>query len=416
MFKTFIPFIFLLFFLLLDWYVFQALKTISGSWNGATSRRVFVIYWSISVLSIGLIIYFFLFDVTARSHITRNYLFAIIACIFFAKFISGFFFLIDDMRRMLQFLASFFVPALKPSASEEGISRSVFFSWMGFITGGGILGSLLYGFGNKYRYTVKNVHLSFIDLPKAFKGFKIVHISDIHCGSFNDTLAVQRGIDLINQQNADLILFTGDLVNYSANEMYPYISMFKSLQSRYGVWATLGNHDYGFPKIGVYEDIKEMHMKNASEVEKIHDQLGWKLLRNANFTIEKDDDRLAVIGVDNISARAGFPSYGNLERAYRGIEHIPFKILMSHDPSHWNAEVTNAYHNIQLTLSGHTHGMQFGLEIPGFRWSPVKYIYKQWAGLYKEKNQHLYVNRGFGFIGYPGRVGILPEITVLELV
>jgi len=416
MFRTFIPLLFLAFFILLDWYVFQALKTISGSWNISTSRRVFIVYWIISFLSITLIIYLFLFGNTARSHIMRNYLFAIMACIFFAKFLSGLFFLIDDLRRMLQYLTSFIVPSLKPQSSGEGITRSVFFSWVGFVTGGGLLGSLLYGFGNKYRYTVRNVRLNFEELPKAFKGLKIVHISDIHSGSFNDAAAVQRGIDLINQQNADLILFTGDLVNYEASEMNPYLSIFKTLKANFGVWATLGNHDYGFHKSGVSHNIKALHMKNASEVEQIHHQLGWKLLRNENITIEKENAQLSIIGVENISSRAGFPSYGNLPKAIQGTEHIPFKILMTHDPSHWNAEVTRSYQNIQLTLSGHTHGMQFGFEIPGFKWSPVKYIYKQWAGLYQENNQKLYVNRGFGFIGYPGRVGILPEITVIELV
>ncbi|MFN5335151.1 MAG: metallophosphoesterase [Bacteroidota bacterium] len=416
MFKMMIPLLFLLFFILLDWYVFQALKVVSGSWNSHTVRRINIGYWIVSIVSIGLIVYFIFFGSAARSHIMRNYLFAVVACIFFAKFISGFFFLIDDFRRLIQYFGAFFIPALKPQSANEGISRSVFFSWMGFVTGGGLLGSLLYGFGNKYRYAVRNVHLSFENLPNVFKGLKIVHISDIHSGSFTDPQAVQRGVHLINQQNADLILFTGDLVNYDASEMYPYISMFKSLSSRYGIWSTLGNHDYGFHKGGSSEDMKALHMKNALEVENIHNQLGWKLLRNENIIIEKDNHQLAIIGVENISARSGFPSYGNLEKAYQGIDHIPFKILMSHDPSHWNAEVTKSYHDIQLTLSGHTHGMQFGFEIPGFRWSPVKYIYKQWAGLYQDKNQKLYVNRGFGFIGYPGRVGILPEITVLELV
>jgi predicted MPP superfamily phosphohydrolase len=159
-----------------------------------------------------------------------------------------------------------------------------------------------------------------------------------------------------------------------------------------------------------------MHMKNAQAVADMHRQLGWKLLRNDSAIIEKDTHQLAIIGVENTSARIGFPSYGNLTQASQSVAHIPFKILMTHDPSHWNAEVTSNFKNIPLTLSGHTHGMQFGFEIPGFRWSPVKYMYKQWAGLYHENEQKLYVNRGFGFIGYPGRVGILPEITVIELV
>ena len=358
-----------------------------------------------------------IFGADARANLSRNYIFALVASIFFAKFLSGVFFLIDDLRRILQYMASWFIPSLLPNdTSDSTISRSVFFSWMGFVTGGGLLGSLIYGFGNKYRYTVRNIKMKDDNLPAAFKGYKIVHISDIHSGSFTDPHAVQKGIDLINRQEADLILFTGDLVNYTASEMEPYIPIFKQLKGKYGTISVLGNHDYGFPRGQTKSDITEMHMANAYEIQKTHNVLGWKLLRNESLTLSKDDDHIAIIGVENISARSGFPSYGDLSKAYEKAKHIPFKILLSHDPSHWDAEVTSYFKDIQLTLSGHTHGMQFGFEIPGFKWSPVKYIYKQWAGLYHKKDQKLYVNRGFGFIGYPGRVGILPEITVIELV
>ena len=417
MLRFILPWLFLIFFLLLDFYVFQALKVVSFSWSNGTSRKVFTAYWCISFLSIGLIIWFFLFGSEHRSHIMRNYLFAVVACLFLAKFISGIFFLIDDIRRMLQYMASFFIPSLKADdAAGGGISRSVFLSWMGFVTGGGLLGSLIYGFGNRYRYSVKKIRLRLENLPAVFKGYKIVHISDIHSGSLTDFAAVQRGIELINREEADLILFTGDLVNYTAKEMDPYVPLFQKLKGKNGTISILGNHDYGFPKRQADTDILELHMANAYEIEKIHNALGWKLLRNDSVSITKGEDQIAIIGVENISARAGFPSYGDLTKAYEKSKNIPFKILMSHDPSHWNAEVTTNFQDIQLTLSGHTHGMQFGLEIPGFKWSPVKYIYKQWAGLYQENHQNLYVNRGFGFIGYPGRVGILPEITVMELV
>jgi predicted MPP superfamily phosphohydrolase len=407
--------IFLFVIILLDLYVYQALKTVSSQAGSKASRWVFFIYWTISFVSIGCMLVILFSSYESWHKLLRTYLFATIIGLFLAKFLSGIFLLVDDLRRCFQYLGSFWIPALKPSGDQSGISRSVFMSWIGLITGGGLFTSLLYGFGNKYKYTVKNIPLSFKSLPKAFKGFKIVHISDIHSGSFTDIKAVQKGIDLINQQNADLILFTGDLVNYQSMEMEPYIDMFKSLKASHGVYSILGNHDYGFPNKEKSFDIKSMHLTNANAVASVHERLGWKLLRNDNVLIENEGVSIAVLGLENISAKVGFPSYGNLKKAYSGSENIPFKILMTHDPSHWESEVTSAFKEIPLTLSGHTHGMQFGVELPGFRWSPVKYVYKQWAGLYRNDQQHLYVNRGFGFIGYPGRVGILPEITVIEL-
>jgi predicted MPP superfamily phosphohydrolase len=371
-------------------------------------------YWSVCLVSVGFFLSLIITGFESWHKLLRTYLFAGIIGLFIAKFISGLFFLIDDLRRVFQYVGSSWVPIWKKEVDNGGISRSAFISWMGFITGGSLFTTLLYGFGNKYKYTLKNIRLSFENLPKSFHGFRIIHISDIHSGSFTDINAVKKGIDLINRQEADLILFTGDLVNQKADEMEPFIEIFSSLRATHGVYATLGNHDYGFPKRGE-EDIRQLHLKNAAEVEEVHQRMGWKLLRNTHIVLEKNQEKIAVIGVENISAKSGFPSYGKLKPAIEGINDIPFKILMSHDPSHWNAEITEGFPEIDLTLSGHTHGMQFGVEIPGFRWSPVKYIYKQWAGLYEEKKQKLYVNRGFGFIGYPGRVGILPEITLIEL-
>jgi hypothetical protein len=229
---------FLVFFILLDVYVFLALQTISAGWHTVIVRRVFVVYWMISLLSVALIIYFTLYSSAGGAHLMRNYLFAFVACLFIAKLIAGLFFLMDDFRRIIQYLASFVFPALHSGQPGQGISRSVFFSWMGFVTGGGLLGSLVYGFGNKYRYKVKNIPLHFKTLPDAFRGFRIVHISDIHSGSFTDSEAVRKGIEMINRQKPDLILFTGDLVNYEAGEMKPYLSIFQSLRAEHGIWAT----------------------------------------------------------------------------------------------------------------------------------------------------------------------------------
>jgi predicted MPP superfamily phosphohydrolase len=239
-----------------------------------------------------------------------------------------------------------------------------------------------------------------------------VHISDIHSGSFNNKPAVQKGIDKILKEKPDIILFTGDLVNDKAIEMTDYMDVFRQLKAPMGVYSTLGNHDYGDY---ARWDTPQEKSANLSRLKQVHAELGWKLLMNEHIVFEKNNEKFALLGVENWSAKGNFPKYGRLSEAYKGTEKIPFKILMSHDPSHWDGEVKMKYSDIDLMLAGHTHGMQFGIEIPGFRWSPVQYMYKQWAGLYTDGLQKLYINRGYGFIGYPGRVGILPEITVITL-
>ncbi|HUP12203.1 MAG TPA: metallophosphoesterase, partial [Niastella sp.] len=303
-------------------------------------------------------------------------------------------------------------PAATVAQSGVGISRSVFMSWLGLAVGGTVFGTLVYGFGNKYRYQVNRLRMSFKNLPGAFKGMRIVHISDIHSGSFTDKEAVEKGIKKILKEKPDMILFTGDLVNDRATEMAEYIDVFSKLNAPLGVYSTLGNHDYGdYVKWDSHDAKKE----NLEQLKQVHKQMGWRLLMNEHVVLEKGNDRIALLGIENWSAKGNFGRYGKMEEAYPGSEQYAFKILMSHDPSHWDAEVRQKYGDIDLTLAGHTHGMQFGLELPGFRWSPVQYMYKQWAGLYESGDQKLYVNRGYGFIGYPERVGILPEITVIEL-
>ncbi|MBN8789944.1 MAG: metallophosphoesterase, partial [Terrimonas sp.] len=226
--------------------------------------------------------------------------------------------------------------------------------------------------------------------------------------------AVAHGIDMIMKQGADIILFTGDLVNDHVDEMNEYTDIFSKLSAPMGVFSTLGNHDYGDYRVWPSAEIKAQNLERLKQLQK---DMGWRLLMNEHVPLEKNGQQIALLGIENWGAKANFPKYGKLDRAYAGTEKYPFKILMSHDPSHWDAEVrTEAYKDIDLMLSGHTHGMQFGVEVPGFKWSPVQYVYKQWAGLYEEAAQKLYINRGYGFIGYPGRVGILPEITVIELV
>ena len=399
----------------IDFYVFQVVKMLCQGSSSRTKTVIFTTYWTVSI---GIIIFFLFlpFLNTERwPKNLRNYLFATIVGFFFAKLLASVFFLVDDLRRVIQWAVGkiFFRNTEGEGQMTEGISRSIFLSWVGMGVGGSLISSLLYGFTNKYNYHIRRIPLSFPNLPTAFRGLKIVQISDIHSGSFDDKKAVEKGVQLILDLRPDLILFTGDLINDRATEMLGYEDVFSRLKAPMGVFSTLGNHDYGdYVK---WPD-RAARDQNIEDLKKIQAGLGWRLLMNEHVVLEKQGQEIVLIGIENWSSKARFPKYGKMSKAYPGAEKYPFKILMSHDPSHWNAEVRPLYADIDLTLSGHTHGMQFGIEVPGFKWSPVKYVYDQWAGLYEEGKQKLYVNRGYGFIGYPGRVGILPEITLIELV
>jgi predicted MPP superfamily phosphohydrolase len=402
------------FMILLDFYVFQSLKTVSGPAGSRTRSILYYSYWVISVGSIVTLLILPYLHFEHQAKVVRTTLFAIIAGLFFSKLIAAVFFLVDDIRRGIQWVAGklFFSNTEGETQQGDGISRSVFLSWAGFIFGGSLFATLIHGFGNKYKYQVKRIPLSFSNLPASFRGLKIIHISDIHSGSFTDKKAVEKGVDKILKENADLILFTGDLVNNTSDEMDEYMDVFSRLKAPMGVYSTLGNHDYGDY---VHWKSPEEKKANLERLKQVHAELGWRLLMNEHVILEKGGDKIALLGIENWSNKARFPKYGDMSKAYAGSEPYPFKILMSHDPSHWEAQVVPGYGDVDLMLAGHTHGMQFGVEIPGFKWSPVQYVYPQWAGLYEKASQKLYVNRGYGFIGYPGRVGILPEITVLEL-
>jgi predicted MPP superfamily phosphohydrolase len=263
----------------------------------------------------------------------------------------------------------------------------------------------------KYAYRVINHTLYFHDLPTAFDGFKLVQISDVHAGSLNNPRAVQKGIDLINRQQPDLFVFTGDLVNNKAEEVKPYISHFAQIKAPYGQFSVLGNHDYGDYVKWEHETAKR---KNLEQLKKYHAAIGFRLLLDEHITIQKDGEQIQLLGVENWGL--GFGERGDLQKALEGTSKADFKILLSHDPSHWEAQVKKHPSKIHLTLAGHTHGMQFGIEAFGIKWSPVQFRYKHWAGIKEENGRYLNVNRGFGFIGFSGRVGIWPEITVIELV
>lgn len=400
--------------LLLDFYVFQAVKTVSLHFQERTKSIILLGYWGISLLTLAALLSFPYVQSLQTSKVFRNYVFAILVGLFFAKLVGTVFFLVDDLRRGSLFLLSKVLPDAGARFLNEGVAipRSGFLSWLGLGLGGGLFGTLLYGFSNKYNYQVKKVRLVFSNLPKAFDGLRIVQVSDIHSGSFQNKPAVNHGVDMILSQKADLILFTGDLVNDRADEMQDYMDVFNRVKAPMGVFSTLGNHDYGdyvsWPSAQAKAD-------NLERLKMVHRQLGWRLLMNEHVMLEKGGAQIALLGIENWGAKGRFPKYGKMELAYPGTEKAPFKILMSHDPSHWDAQVRTNYPDIDLMLAGHTHGMQFGIENPYFKWSPVQWMYKQWAGLYEEGTQKLYVNRGYGFIGYPGRVGVLPEITVFEL-
>lgn len=401
--------------ILLDIYIFMAIKSITHSATSKIRMIIYAAYWVVAVIAVFGFLLFIFTGAEFLPKSIRTYLFATILAFVFGQMITSVFLLADDMRRLIQWAAgrAFFQNTEVAQMNNDGISRSVFLSWLGLAAGGTLMGSLIYGFSNKYNYTVKRVKVTFDNLPPAFKGLKIVHFSDVHSGSFMNKRAVIHGVEKIITQNADIIIFSGDLVNDRATEMKDYMDVFSKVKAPMGVYSTFGNHDYGEYVRWPYQGVTKA--QNLINLAKVHEDLGWKLMMNEHVELERDGQKIALIGIENWSAKARFPKYGDMKKAYAGTEGYPFKILISHDPSHWDAQVRPEYPDVDLTLSGHTHGMQFGVDIPGFKWSPVQYLYKEWDGLYGGGKQKLYVNPGFGFIGYPGRVGILAEITVIEL-
>jgi hypothetical protein len=273
--------------------------------------------------------------------------------------------------------------------------------------------SLIYGMvKGAHKYQVRSLNLKLKNLPSSFEGLKIVQISDVHSGSFYDKEAVRKGVQLIIDQKPDIVFFTGDLVNNDASELVDYLDVFSQIKAPLGIFSVLGNHDYGDYKYCHYEVEKKANLERLKNLQK---QMGWKLLMDEHVLVEKNGSEIGIIGIQNWGAKGRFPKYGDLKKATTGTENLPVKLLLSHDPSHWEAQVLTDFQDIDVMFAGHTHGMQFGIEIPGLKWSPVQYMYKQWAGLYEQNGQQLYVNRGFGFIGYPGRVGIWPEVSVFTL-
>lgn len=336
-----------------------------------------------------------------------NFFVGLVFTIFVTKLFFAVFWLLEDLSRIIQWSFG------QITNSKQGWpSRRIFISQIGLGIAAIPFFSFLYGITRgKYAYTLHKIDIIDEDLPAAFDGFKIVQISDVHSGSFDSYQSVAEGLQLVQDQNADLILFTGDMVNSNAKEIELFIPLFEKLKAPYGKFSVLGNHDYG-PHWRWEADVEDDdNMRALFEHQK---KMGFTLLRNETVLIEKENERINLSGCENWG-KGPFPKKGNLVKTFQEANKDAFTILMSHDPSHWTAQIINHPKKVHLTLSGHTHGMQAGIEIPGFKWSPVKWRYPQWAGLYEEKSQKLYVNRGFGFLGFPGRVGILPEVTLFEL-
>ncbi len=342
----------------------------------------------------------------------KSYLFVLPLALLAAKIVVIFPLLLEDLTRLGRWaMRGFGSPA--PAASGQALTRSQFISRLALGLGLVPLLAMLWGMvKGKTDYTVRRVVLRYPNLPAAFEGFKILQISDLHTGSFNGNLEpMERAVALINAQRADLIVMTGDLVNNIATEVEPHIAALAGIRSELPIFSILGNHDYGDY---VRWPSPEAKRENLRRLAHNHAKIGWRLLLDESHTIRRGTDELAVLGVQNWSAHPQFYKHGKLAQAHAASGNAPFKLLLSHDPSHWEAQVLD-YQDIDLTLSGHTHGMQFGINLPFFKWSPVQYSYPQWAGLYEQGRQKLYVNVGLGYLGVPMRAGFLPEITVLEL-
>ena len=400
---------FLLILLALDIYAFQAFRYLVQNWSVTARNVMYGIYWAIPVLAIGTIVLVNTVDVSDWNTNFKVYWRTFIFIAYISKLPLISILLIDDLRRGVLWVVNQF--------SGDGtidLSRSKFLTRSAVVLGALPFTSLLYGMvRNPYRYKRYRESVTLNKLPKALDGLKIIQISDIHSGSFTFKEPIKQAIELINAEKPDLVFFTGDLVNNVATEMQPYVDVFDKIEAKYGVYSVLGNHDYGD-----YErwPSPEAKVANMELLKDMHKRLGWDLLLNEHRQIDINGEKVAVIGVENYSMHLRFPKYGDLEKACENCEPAALKLLLSHDPSHWEGQVIPEQPDIDITFSGHTHGMQFGVEIPGwFSWSPIQYVYKQWAGLYQRGEQYLYVNRGLGFLGYPGRVGILPEVAVLEL-
>lgn len=411
----------LLFILLVDIYTYRGIKPLLAKIKYRYPRNaISILFWTITLITfVGFSLFSFGIKHVKQSdaYIYVGYLSAGFGLFYIPKFVFIFFVLLKDIQLVILRIVRWFKRREKKNITRfnesKKMERSEFLYQMGLFLAAIPFASILYGVTKgKFNYRVMREKISFPKLPKSFKGFKIVQISDMHLGSLNKNYEqVEKAINLINEQEPDVLLFTGDLVNNFAEETEGWAPILSKMKAKYGKYSVMGNHDYGD-----YSDWKsaEDKAKNLAAIKNFHQKIGFRLLLNETETISINNEEIALLGVENWG-KPPFPQHGDLNKAYNKYKQYPFKLLMSHDPSHWDAEVlTNT--DIDLTFSGHTHGMQFGIERAGVKWSPIQYKYPRWGGLYREGAQYLYVNRGFGYIGFPGRIGMPPEITVVELV
>lgn len=410
--------IFLAVVFVIDLYVFQAVRLVTRNLSPVQSKWIHLSYWSITAFTFIVLLTGTFIDWHTWPKPLRSYAFAMVVIFFLSKIFVVLFLLIDDITRLFRWLFANIYEKVydKPVGTPDAvikISRSDFIVKLGLIIAAIPFLSLIYGMiRGATNYQVKRVKLVLKKLPRSFEGFKIVQISDIHSGSFMSTEPLQRAVEIINNLKPDIIFFTGDLVNDHHSEAIPHIASLQKLSAPHGIYSILGNHDYGDY---IQWKSKEEKIENLEKLKAIHHQMGWKLMLDEHDYINLNGDKIGLIGIQNWSSHLRFPKYGSMQKATLNMQYQAVNILLSHDPSHWRSEVLEKYPQVNLMLAGHTHGFQFGVEIPGFKWSPVQYVYKEWADLYTEGERKLYVNRGLGFIGYPGRVGILPEITLIEL-
>jgi predicted MPP superfamily phosphohydrolase len=401
--------------ILIDIYIYKAIRSVSWKWKNNKYLSFTYIWWGYTLLLIiGVFISIF-FNI-------KFLLRSIILVVFFLTFVSKIFILLflitDDLRRSFIWIKRKLKSKPRGEKSmdstyQQAIPRSEFIIKAGTLVAALPLASLTYGVvSSAYDYRIKRKTLFLPNLPKAFDGITLGQLSDIHSGSFYDKKAVLGGVEMLLKEKPELVFFTGDLVNNLASEMRDYQDIFSKVKAPLGVYSILGNHDYGdyfFGKGG-----SAAKSKNLADVKVTHKNMGWDLLLNENRRIKIEGEEIAVLGIENWGV-GRFAKYGQMDKAIKNTDDVPVKLLLSHDPSHWRAQILPQYPQIDAMFSGHTHGMQFGIVTEKFQWSPAQYVYKEWAGLYQEGAQQLYVNVGYGFLGYPGRVGMLPEITIFEL-
>ena len=400
---------------MLDFYGFVGVKHLIRNTSTLTQNIIKTLYWSLTAVIVVCTVLLFTGLIAKTNLFWRSILFSAIAINYFPKLVFVLFVLFDELIRVVKSIGSFVQAKFSDNSELKiggDISRSDFILRTGAAVASIPAALSVYGIvTGAHDYRIRKQRVVLPNLPKAFDGIKIAQLSDIHSGSFWNKTAVQGGVELLNAEKPDVIFFTGDLVNDKAEEVRDYVPIFSKLKADLGVYSTFGNHDYGDY---VAWDSQKAKAQNLELLAAAHKEMGWDLMRNEHRILKVGGETIDLIGIENWGAKGNFSRYGDLGKAMDYKSESDVKLLLSHDPSHWDAQVRDT--DIDIMFAGHTHGMQFGIEVGDIKWSPVQYMYEQWAGLYQKGNHHLYVNRGFGYIGLPGRIGIPPEITIMELV